>query len=86
MATFKPRKHRLRDPRTDANGNPPPLQPLFSARVEPEVRQKAEEWLETSKWTKRQLAEYALEMVFENLDPIKAREIRESHMESSEPV
>lgn len=79
MADFKPRNHRDARPRSGMRGEAAPLQPIFSARVEPDVKEKAETWIQESGWTKRQLVEFALEEVFEKLSAAEAREMMLEH-------
>jgi len=86
MADLKPRNHRWPNPRRGANGSPAPLQRIFSARVEPEISEKAESWIEKTGWTKRQLVEYALEEVFEKLDETEARRMRAKAEKSLTPA
>lgn len=76
MAALKHRNHRDSRPRSGMRGDPAPLQPIFSARVEPDVKEKAEIWIKESGWTKRQLVEFALEEVFEKLSSEDAREMK----------
>ena len=75
MAELKPRNHKWPNPRKTKDGAPPPLQPLFASRVEQEIRDSVEEWLEEAGWTKRQLTEFALSEVIDKIDPQKARQM-----------
>lgn len=76
MAELKPRNHRWPNPRRGTNGEPARLQRIFSVRVEPEITEKAESWIEKTGWTKRQLVEFALEEVFEKIDEVEAKRMR----------
>ena len=86
MAQLKPRNHRWPNPRRTADGEQAPLQPLFSARVEPEIGEKVDRWIKKAGWTKRQLAEYALEEVIDKIDPDEARRMRDKAQQSLTPV
>lgn len=86
MAQLKPRNHRWPNPRKAADGTKPRLQPLFAARVEPEIEERVADWIKKSGWTKRQLAEYALEEVLEKLDPTEARKLRDKAAKTLSPV
>lgn len=77
MATLKARNHRFSRPREamrDAAETPKP-QPLLSARVEPEVKERVEDWIRKSNWTKRQAMEYAFEYLMEHMSPQEARKL-----------
>ena len=86
MADLKPRNHRWPNPRRGEDGRPAPLQRIFSVRVEPEISDKAEQWVEKTGWTKRQLVEFALEEVFEKIDEAEARRMRSKAEQSLTPV
>ncbi len=74
MPQLKARNHRFTRPReavgVTEHAQP---QPLLSARVEPEMKERVEEWAKRANWTKRQAMEYAFELLMENVTPQKAR-------------
>lgn len=72
-AALKPKNHRNSRPRVGKSGEPAPLQPVFSTRIEPEVKDEADAWIQRVGWTKRQFTEYAFETVMRSLSEEEAR-------------
>lgn len=56
--------------------NPPSsTHAVYSARVETEVKEEAEQWARESGWTMRQLTEFAIRTVTRSLPPDTARKM-----------
>ena len=67
-AKIRPARKReeLNDPNKPASHSANQIQPLFAARVEPEIKERIDKWIERNNVTKRQATELAFELLFEH--------------------
>jgi hypothetical protein len=59
-------RDQLPHPELSASHSKNQLQPLFSARVEPDMKERIDRWIKTMGWSKRQATEYAFEFAMRN--------------------
>lgn len=71
--TVSPRRNRvprsrnqMPHPELSASHSKNQLQPLFSARVDPEMKKRIDQWIKDMGWSKRQATEYVFEFAIRN--------------------